>query len=115
MESVLKPLGIGALGLGAAGLVLGAVTGGLAIGKHSNLKTECPTGSCDTTASQSDLSTYQTLGALSTAGFVIGGVGAAGGLVMLLMAPKSESKPAPAAASIQPWFGPGSVGAFGTF
>jgi hypothetical protein len=112
--SILKPVGIGALGVGAAGLVLGAVTGGLALSKHGDLKTACPTGACDTAASQSTLSSYHTLGTLSTVGFVLGGVGLASGITLLVMAPKSDSRPA-STASIRPYLGLGSLGATGTF
>lgn len=113
--SILKPLGYGALAVGGAGLVLGAVTGGLALGKHGDLNTACPGGSCTTAASQSTLSSYHTLGALSTVGFIVMVAGGGGGLTMLLMAPKSDSQPPPATASIRPYFGLGTVGAVGTF
>ena len=112
--SIYKPLAIGAFAVGGAGLVLGAVTGVVALGKHSDLKTECPSGSCDTTASQSTLSSYKTMGALSTAGFIIGGAGVGGGVLLLVLAPKSPS-PAKTGTTVQPYIGFGTVGARGTF
>ncbi|MDC3958437.1 tetratricopeptide repeat protein [Polyangium jinanense] len=51
---------------------------------------------------------------LSTAMFVVGGVGLTAGVVLLLTAPKA--KPAsPTKASVEPWVGIGSVGLRGTF
>ena len=51
---------------------------------------------------------------LSTAMFVVGGVGLTAGLVLLLTAPKA--KPAtPTKASVEPWIGIGSAGLRGTF
>jgi len=116
--SVLRPVAIGAFALGGAGLVMGAVTGGLALGKQSTLKSECPGGVCSTATAQSDASGYHTMETLSTVGFIVGGVGLGGGLVLLLLAPKSEAKTppaAPTAVTVQPYLGFGSVGATGTF
>jgi hypothetical protein len=114
--SIMKPVGIGALALGGVGLIVGGVTGGIALGKHSDLKTACPNGSCDTTASQSTLSSYNTMGTLSTVGFIVGGVGVASGIVLLVLAPKSDSKPASTASpTFRPYVGFGTAGAVGTF
>jgi len=108
-----------AFGLGGAGLALGAVTGAMAMGKHSDLATACNAGpsSCPSTQ-QSNIDSYHTMGLLSTVGFVVGGVGVAAGAVLLLMQPKAESAPAaaqPAALRVTPVVGPGSIGAVGTF
>jgi hypothetical protein len=97
-------------GVGAAGVVLGAVTGGLAIGKHNTLKNECP--NTDSCAAHDDISSYHMLGTLSSVGFIVGGVGVAAGVVLLLTEPKG----APATGiTISPAVGLGSVGATGTF
>lgn len=98
-------------GVGGAGLVLGAVTGGLALGKHSTLKNECPGGVCGPNAS-SDLSSYHTMGTLSTVGFIVGGVGAVAGAVLLFVGPKSSPK---SSAWVMPFVGPGSAGVVGRF
>jgi hypothetical protein len=103
-----------AFGIGGAGLVLGAVTGGLAIGKHSTLSGECNGGSCPP-ADSGDLSSYHTLGTLSTVGFIVAGVGAVAGVVLLLVQPKASSAPAATGLHVVPVVGPGSVGAIGTF
>jgi hypothetical protein len=107
-----------ALGVGGAGLIAGGITGGLALGAHSNLQNKCGGGSgtCPPSA-QSDVDSYNTFGAISTVGFVVGGVGAAAGVVLLLLKPNLVStSPAPAAGlQVHPVLGLGAVGAEGTF
>jgi hypothetical protein len=112
-----KTLGFVALGVGGVGLIEGIITGVLAMGKHSTLAKECtgPGGTCPNTDS-SDLSSYHTMGALSDVGFIVGGVGLAGGLVLVLTAPKSTPASSPAAGlSVTPYIGLGTAGATGTF
>jgi hypothetical protein len=110
--SGLRIAGFTTLGVGGAALVMGFITGGLAIGKHSDLAKECDAnGNCPSTAS-STLSDYHTLGALSTVGFIAGGVALAAGLTMVLLAPSSKKSER---AFITPYVGFGSVGAFGRF
>jgi hypothetical protein len=103
-----------AFGVGGAGLGLGVVTGVLAIGKHSTLSSECKGGSCPS-GDSGDLSSYHTLGVLSTVGFIVAGVGAAAGITLLILQPKDSSPPASAGLHVMPVIGPGSVGAVGTF
>ena len=52
------------------------------------------------------------MGAISTATFIIGGVAAVAGLVMVLVAPKGKEA---TSAWIRPYFGAGAIGAFGAF
>jgi hypothetical protein len=109
-----------AFGVGGAGLVFGTVTGVVALGKHSDLQKACTGTQCGSDQ-KSALDSYHTMGTLSTVGFVVGGVGAAAGVVLLLMQPKSDSvapvaAPPPAARlHVTPVVGFGSVGAVGTF
>ena len=79
-----------AFGVGGAGLVFGAVTGLIALGKHSDLEDQCPGGRCPPTVKE-DLDSYKTMGTLSTVGFIVGGVGAAAGAVLWLTAPKERT------------------------
>jgi len=83
-----KPVTIGALALGGAGIVLGSVTGILAMTKHNQLATHCPNGKCDDPY-KGDIDNYYTLGTVSTIGFVAGGVFAGAGVVLLLVKPQS--------------------------
>jgi hypothetical protein len=103
------------MGAGVVGLGVGAVTGILAIGKHSTLATECTGGDCSTPAAQSDLSSYHSMGTISTIGFVAGGVLAAGGVVLYFTAPHGQSAAPATGIRITPFVGPGSVGAVGSF
>ncbi|EYF06941.1 hypothetical protein [Chondromyces apiculatus] len=108
-----KTLGIVALGVGGAGLILGGVTGGLALGKHSDLSERCPGGQCPS-GEASTLDSYHTLGTLSTVGFVVGGVGVAAGTILLLTAPRASSASSQGA-WIAPRVGLGYLGAEGRF
>jgi hypothetical protein len=102
-----------AIGVGGAGLVEGIITGLLAVGKHSDLAKDCANGICPSTEN-SELSSYHTMGTLSTVGFIVGGVGLAGGTVLLLTAPKSRATLA-TGFSVTPYLGLGGAGATGTF
>jgi hypothetical protein len=114
--SMQRTLGLVGMGAGVVGLGVGAVTGILAIGKHSTLTTECTGtgGTCVTDQSQQDLSSYHSIGMISTIGFIAGGVLAAGGAVLFFTAPKASSAPA-TGLRVMPVVGIGSVGAVGTF
>ncbi|MGO8992583.1 MAG: tetratricopeptide repeat protein [Polyangiaceae bacterium] len=113
--STQRTVGIVGIAAGVVGLGVGAVTGILAIGKHSTLSTECPDGTCSSAQSQSDLSSYHSIGMVSTIGFVAGGVLAAGGAVIFLTAPHGQSAAPKTGVWITPFVGPGSVGAVGRF
>ena len=110
-----KTLGFAALGVGGAGVLVGAITGGLALSDHSKLSAPCASGTCPA-SSQSDLSAYHTMGTVSTIGFVVGGLGVAGGVVLLLTAPKSVKAPSAAQLTTATvYVGLGTAGAAGTF
>lgn len=108
-----KALPFVAFGVGAVGLGLGVVGGVLALGKHSSLSSSsnCSGSHCDGNAS-SDISAYHTDGAISTVGFIVAGVGAAAGVILLLTEPKSSPT---TGLTVSPVIGLGSVGATGTF
>jgi hypothetical protein len=121
-----KPVTIGAFALGGAGLVLGGVTGVLAMSKHNQLAGDCTSGVCGP-AQKAGFDNYHTLGMLSTIGFVAGGVGAGAGVVLLLVKPQSLVEQQPGAQAKakakaksesfawSPFFGVGSAGVEGTF
>jgi hypothetical protein len=121
--SGLRTAGFITLGVGGAALIVGAITGGIAIGQHSTLANQCPGGNCPATSGANDnssLDSYHTTGAISTVGFIAGGVIAVVGLVMVLAAPSSKGAHAASAAAkvfkhVTPFLGPGSLGAFGRF
>ena len=101
------------LGVGAAGLGLGAIAGGVALSKHSALLDACPGGRCPSSQKaslQSDLDAYHHLGGLSTAGFVVGGAALGAGIVLLVTARNPAPEP-----SVTPVIGLGYAGAQGRF
>lgn len=79
-------------GVGAVGLVVGAIFGGLAISGSSSSKNECSTSSCTNyNQSLSDYNSANTDGTVSTVAFIVGGAALATGVVLLVTAPKSAS------------------------
>jgi hypothetical protein len=104
-----------AFGVGGAGLLTGAITGALASGKHGSLKdSPCSSGRCpDPTTFNSNLSSYHTLATVSTIGFVVGGVGAAAGGLLLFLAPRAREPRS--AVQWRPYLGLGSGGVAGRF
>jgi len=108
--STQKTLGFVSLGVGGVGLIAGTITGILAAGKASDLKAACTNGICGADQ-QSNIDSYKTMGTISTVGFIVGGVGVAAGLVLILTAPKAPAK----TAWIRPYVGLGQLGAFGAF
>ncbi len=112
-----RTLGLVGMGVGGAGLVVGAITGVLALGKHSTLATACPGGACPASANESDtISSYHSMATISTIGFIAGGVLAAGGAVLFFTAPHGNGAPATGTGpSVQPFVGLGTIGAVGRF
>ena len=107
--STLKTLGFVGLGVGGAALVMGVATGVVAVGKHGTLAKLCPTGHC--TNQQSTIDSYHLMTNLSTAGFVVGGVLAAAGVVLVITAPRPEA----GQAWLAPVVAPGYAGVQGSF
>lgn len=108
-SDLLQTLGWIAIGVGGAGLVVGAVTGGLAIDKRSSLDKACTDKQC-TPEFHPDVDSYQTLRIVSGAGLIAGGVLAAAGIVLLIVAPD-----APTEASVSLRVSPASLAIRGTF
>jgi hypothetical protein len=105
------------LGVGGAGLIVGGVTGLLALGKKGDLKgcvdTKCPSSQQDTLDSAKSMAT------ISTVGFTVGFVGVGLGVVLLLTGGKSSSasiaRTKLAGVQVEPWLGAQSGGLSGTF
>jgi hypothetical protein len=107
-----KPLAYGLVGLGGVGIIVGTVTGVMAISKHATLADECQGGFVCGPGQNEVLKSYRRLGAISTAAFIAGGAAATGGIVLLLTMPKGE----PArAAQMTPFVGVGGAGVSGVF
>jgi hypothetical protein len=84
--------GLTTLGIGVAGVVVGAVFGGLAIGKKNDAAPDClPDFTKCTTAGKAAVDDAMTFGTISTVAFIAGGVLAAAGLTIFLVAPKATT------------------------
>jgi hypothetical protein len=105
-----------ALGVGGVGLVVGSVTGVMAMSKNKTATDACPNdGACRSQDAVDANSSAKSLATVSTIGFIVGGVGLAAGIVLLATAPSSAPKTG--SLHIVPTAGPGGGGlaAFGTF
>lgn len=103
-------------GVAAAGLAVGAVTGLMAFGVHGDVSSRCQGGTRCPEDTHADIERGETLGNVSTVGFVVAGVGAAV-LVYGLLNPRTHAaKPdaAPADAKRPRWIA-GPFGVAGTF
>jgi hypothetical protein len=104
-----------AFGIGGAGLVTGIVTGVMAISKRSDTLSHCSSSGVCPPDQQSNVDSYNTLGLVSTVGFVVAGVGAAAGVTILFLQPKGGDAPAATGFHVVPVVGLGSLGAKGSF
>ena len=102
-----------ALGVGAAGIVAGSVTGIIALKKRSDLAEVCPGGRCPT-AQQPEIDSYHRWSWISGISFGVGLAGAAAGLVLLLTDDGGASAQS-APASVQLYAGLGEAGIKGEF
>ncbi|MEO7328806.1 MAG: hypothetical protein ABI193_09530 [Minicystis sp.] len=122
-----RTLGWIGVGLGAAGLAFGGVSGVLSLTNEQSLLKVCGTDRrCPPSAwSQSD--TYDLLRSFTTIGVIAGAAGFAVGVPMLLAAPRAPAEPSappagharrptrPAAPTIQPYLSWGGAGVRGIF
>jgi hypothetical protein len=90
-----------ALGVGAAGIGVGAVTGSMALGRVGDIKAACSGNVCPSRLA-GDAGSAGTLADISTATFIVGGVGVAAGVVLLILRPGGGSEEASAGASGRP-------------
>jgi hypothetical protein len=84
-------LGWTAIGVGGAGLVLGAVAGVMVLNQEQDLEERCTDRQCPPDA-RDDVESFDTMRTLTTAGFVIGGIGLAAGTALLLLAPSDDQE-----------------------
>jgi hypothetical protein len=101
------------LGLGGAGIAVGAASGILLMSKHSSseIKTACPDGQHCAPGVEGTVDSFNTLRTVSIVGFIVGAVGVSTGVTLLLTTPKQTSE----TATISPWVGLGSIGVSGGF
>jgi hypothetical protein len=88
--AALRTLGWVGVGIGGAGILIGAVSGGLALGKRAELDDGgCVEERCPPTLGD-DVDAYNSLRTLSGAALIAGAVLASAGVVMLVVAPTGE-------------------------
>lgn len=111
----LSPLVFVGFGVGAAGLIAGAVTGALSLSKTSSIKDNCAGTICPATTAE-DISSATTLANVSNISFALGAAGVAVGVVGIFLSGSSgDKRPASGSIRVMPAIGPGSVGIIGVF
>jgi hypothetical protein len=112
----LSPVFFAGVGVAGAGLIAGAVTGGLAIGKASSAHSACnSTDLTCTAAGYNDVTSGRTLGNIATVSFIVAGVGAVVGVIGFIISPHNHEDSAAKGASVGPSIGLGGAGLQGTF
>ena len=111
-KNALRPAAFAVGGVGAAGLIVGGIFGGLALGSKSTLTKECPNSVCNTQAGKDARASAGTQALVSTVSLSVGGAALATGVVLFVLstrggAPKSDDAPK---TSLVPSFGPGGGG-----
>jgi hypothetical protein len=110
-DSPRKTLGFIGIGVGAAGLVVGTVAGGLVIAQHQTLAPSCPGGHCPS-SDRASVDRYNLTANVANAAFPIGGALAVTGVVLVVTAPKAGSS---GGARWAPLIGPAFAGVKGVF
>jgi len=111
-----EPLPIGPIvlfGVGGAALIVGGVTGALALERSDELHDRCPPNPCppENEALEDEAKVFATV---STVGFVLGGAAVAGGLAWWLFG-SSDGEDELSRSWLRPLVGPTSLGIGGTF
>ncbi len=112
-----SPLVYVGFSIAGAGVIAGAITGGLSLSIASDLQDVCPDNHC-TDYQKADFDNGQLLAHISTAGFAVAGAGAVIGVIGLLL-PSTPAAPGEEADDqawrIEPHIGFGSIGLSGRF
>jgi hypothetical protein len=102
-----RNIGLAIFGVGAAGLVLGGVMGGLALGGKGTVDQHCTGLACDATGFDA-LEQARLFGTVSTIGFAAGGALALTGGILFLTAPRAQAKTG-VSANVRAAVGPGAL------
>jgi hypothetical protein len=102
------------LGVGAAGIGVGAALGAITLSKTSAIRAHCAGDVCPRDQ-QSAADSARTTATISTVAFVVGGAFAATGVTLLVLRPKPQRSSTSPSPSIGVTIGPGSVVAQGAF
>jgi hypothetical protein len=110
-----RTTGFFSVGVGAAGVVVGAILGGIALSDASTVHSQCPSGVCKSMGAVSEDATAGSLADASTGLLIAGGVLATAGLVAVLVAPAESSTSRRAGIRAHPLVSLGYVGVGGEF
>lgn len=77
-------------GVGAAGVIVGAITGALALSAQSSADEACPDTDCGIASAVSDNESAHSFATVSNIGFIAGGTLLAAGATIYLLAPSSD-------------------------
>jgi hypothetical protein len=105
-------------GVGALGLLIGTISGAVALSQTAAVKTSCDGNTCpDSSSLRSARDAALVSGNVSTAFFIIGGAGVAAGGVMLaiMLSSDSDAPKGKEQAFVRPWIGAGQGGVYGRF
>jgi hypothetical protein len=91
-KSTIPTLSLIGFGVGAAGLVVGSITGLMAISAESDLSKQCGDAKKCEPELQDDLDRAKAKATISTVGFIVAGVGVAVGVVGFFLPSKTEAK-----------------------
>ncbi|MGZ3416943.1 MAG: hypothetical protein ACXVEF_05215 [Polyangiales bacterium] len=105
-----SPLVYAGASVGAAGLIVGSITGVMHLKKTSTLRDECGNGQCPP-ALHADYDSAKTLSTVSTVSFIVAAVGVGVGIYGLFTPTTVETRQA----HCTPWIGIGMVGVSGAF
>jgi hypothetical protein len=100
-----------AFGFGGLGAVVGSVTGAISLSTASAAKEGCDENDSCPPGNEGDADTSLVTAHVSTASFIVGGLGVGVGLVLLL----TDDSEGADSAQLQPLVGPGFVGLRGSF
>jgi hypothetical protein len=84
--SWMTPVGWIGIGVGGAGALVGGIAGAVMLSSDGELEQQCVDNSCVPSAADS-VETFNAMRPITTIGLVIAGVGLAGGVTLLLLAP----------------------------
>lgn len=107
-----------AFGVGGVGVVVGSIFGVMALTQTSDVQDACGSDNKCPKSEADALDSAKTSGTISTIGFVVGGVGVATGVVLLVLggdAPASATVQTGAGLELTPWVGVGEAGVVGRF
>ena len=100
-------------GLGAAGVITGAIAGAITLARAGTIRDTCTNDRCGKDQ-EAEISSATTIANVSNVGFAVGALGVGVGVGALLVARSREPAPR-AAAAVTPILGPGVVGLRGSF